>query len=326
MRASRLASCSSISESRPSASGSSGISTASSFPSRIASSQSDVAHGLLAARRGVPLVEDEVEHGEHRAKALGQHVIRRHAEGDAGVAHLSLRAHESLRHRGLGDEERPRDLRRRQACDLAQRQRHPCLGSECRVAAGEDECEPVVGDRAHVVLLGRKRLQAREQLGLAGERLLTAEPVDRPVPGCGDDPGAGVRRRPVAGPALERGRERVLHRVLGAVEIAEDAGEDGDGTAPFLPEDRADDLRQCSITGLSSTDARKATGIRAAIAIASSRSSALEHHDAADLLLRLGERAVGDDRLAVADAHGLRGRSGPRAPRRSRACRSGRAR
>ena len=231
------------------------------------------AHGLLAPRRGVPLVEDEVEDGEDRAESLGQHVIRRHAEGDAGAAHFSLGAHEPLRHRRLCDEERPRDLRRRQAGDLAQGQRHPRLGSERRVTAREDECEPVVGDRAHVVLLGRKRLQAREQLGLARERLLAAEPVDRPVPGRGDDPRAGIRRRPVAGPAFERDREGILHRVLGAIEITEDAGEYSDGTAPFLSKDRAN-IRQCSITGLSSTDARKATGIRAAIEIASSRSSA----------------------------------------------------
>ena len=78
---------------------------------------------------------------------------------------------------------------------------------------------------------------------------------------------------PSTRPPFERGREGILHRVLGAIEITEDAGEDSDGTAPFLPEDRAN-FRQCSITGLSSTDARKATGIRAAIEIASSRSSA----------------------------------------------------
>ena len=65
-----------------------------------------------------------------------------------------------------------RDLGRRQPPDLAQGQRHAGLGRQGGVAAGEDEREAVVGDRAHVVLLGRQRLEPGEQLGLAGEGLL----------------------------------------------------------------------------------------------------------------------------------------------------------
>ena len=194
----------------------------------------------------------------------------------------------------------------RQPGDLAERQPDARLGGERRVAAGEDEREPVVGDRAHVVLLGGQRFEPGEQLGLAREGLLAADPVDRAVAGRRDDPGAGIGGLAVALPPLECDRERVLHRVLGELDVAEDAGEDGDGTAPLLPVDPRE-RGQCSITGRSSTDAREATGIRAAIAIAASRSSAFDLHQAADLLLRLGVGAVGDDRLAVADADGLRG-------------------
>ena len=149
-----------------------------------------VADRRAAAARGVALVEDEVEDGEHRAQPLGQQVVGRDAERDARVADLLLCAHEPLRHRRLGDEERVRDLGRRQAGDLAQRQRDPRLGRERGMAAGEDEREPVVGDRAHVVLLGRKGLEPRQQLGLAGERLLAAQPVDRTVARGRDDPRA----------------------------------------------------------------------------------------------------------------------------------------
>jgi hypothetical protein len=41
-------------------------------------------------------------------------------------------------------------------------------------------------------------------------------------------------------PALERRRERVRDRVLGELEVAEDADEDRDRTAPLLPEDALD--------------------------------------------------------------------------------------
>ena len=205
VRASRRASCRSISASRPSASGSSGISTASSFASRIASSQSSSRTASRPRARRVALVEDEVEDGEHRAQPLRQQVVGRDAEGDAGVADLPLRADEPLRHRRLGDEERVRDLRRRQAGDLPQRQRDPRLGGERRVAAGEDEREAVVGDRAHVVLLGRQRLEPRQQLGLAGEGLLAPDPVDRAVargvtiqaPGLSGVPSRGQRSNAV---------------------------------------------------------------------------------------------------------------------------------
>ena len=37
-------------------------------------------------------------------------------------------------------------------------------------------------------------------------------------------------------PALERDQERVLHRLLGPVEVAEDAGEDGDRLSRLAPE------------------------------------------------------------------------------------------
>jgi hypothetical protein len=82
-------------------------------------------------------------------------------------------------------------------------------------------------------------LQLDEQLTLAGERLLAADAVDRPVSRRRDDPGARVGRQPVIVPAVERGREGVLHRILGELELAaENAGEDRDGAPPLVAEDR----------------------------------------------------------------------------------------
>src|SRR5262245_31846881 len=149
-----------------------------------------------------------------------------HAQGNAGVADLPLRANETLCQRRFGDEERPRDLGRFEAADEAERQRHLGLRRERRVAAGEDQFEAFVGD--HGFLVVRELLCPREQLRLPRERLLATDPVDRRVPGSGHDPGAGIVRRSVAWPAFGRANEGVLHRVLGEIEITEDAAEDRD--------------------------------------------------------------------------------------------------
>ena len=210
-------------------------------PDRLAA---EVAADERRARaRRVALVEDEVEHAERGAEPVRQHRVRRHAERDPGRPDLPLRAHEPLRHRLLRDEERGRDLGRREAADLAQRERDLHVGGERRVAAGEHEREPLVG-RAQLTSSGSvgQRLEPGEQRGLVGEDVLTPDPVDRAVAGGRDDPGARVVRHARPRPALERGREGVLHRVLGALEIAEDAGQDCDAPRPFLCIDRGEPL------------------------------------------------------------------------------------
>ena len=159
-------------------------------------------------------------------------MLGRHAQRDAGVADLPLRAHEPLRERRLGDEEGACDLGRLEAADEAQRQRDLCLRRERRVAAGEDQLEPFVGDDCLLVV--GELLGPCEQLRLARERLLAPDPVDRRVPGRRHDPGAGIARRSVARPALGRTDEGVLHRVLGEVEVTEDAAEDRDRARPLV--------------------------------------------------------------------------------------------
>ena len=52
---------------------------------------------------------------------------------------------------------------------------------------------------------------------------------------------AGLSGSPRSRPALERDQERVLHRLLGAVEVAEDAGEDGDRLPRLAPEQAVDE-------------------------------------------------------------------------------------
>ena len=71
VRAARRDSCSSISASRPMASGS-GSSSTSSRPSRMASPERSAACQRLARRGRVALVEDQVDHVQHRVQALRQ--------------------------------------------------------------------------------------------------------------------------------------------------------------------------------------------------------------------------------------------------------------
>ena len=197
---------------------------------------------------------------------------RRHAKRDAGGLDLVLGADESLRHRRLGHEERTRDLVRRQAAERAQRQRDLRVERERRVAAGEDELEPLVGDRRlfHVVL---RRLWHVEQARLRGERAVAADAVDRAVPGGRHEPGNRVRGRAVARPALGGDRECLLGRFLGEVEVAEEADQAREDAAPVVAED-AFERYHSAIGRTSIAPPSRAAGMRAASSIAASRSSA----------------------------------------------------
>ena len=200
---------------------------------------------LVADRRGigrggeVALVEDQVDDGQHAVHALAEIGRGGHRVGDLRDADLLLRAGDALRHRGLGDEERLRDLGHGQPAEQAQGERHPCLRGERRVATGEDQPEPVVLDDAGrfvgaVVSNHECRLVLGVAMGLA------PNPVDRAVAGGRGEPAAGVRRYAVPGPALDRGQERLPGRLLGDVDVAEAADQGGDDPAVLLAIDPLD--------------------------------------------------------------------------------------
>ena len=69
-----------------------------------------LAHDRVARGRGVALVEDQVEHGEHGGEPVRQRVGRGLGERDARHADLVLRAHHPLRHGRLGEQQRAGDL------------------------------------------------------------------------------------------------------------------------------------------------------------------------------------------------------------------------
>jgi hypothetical protein len=70
---------------------------------------------------------------------------------------------------------------------------------------------------------------------------LAAQPVDRPVARADRDPGRRVVRHARARPALERDEERVLDRLLGAVEVAERPRQRGDRLSRLAAEQAVGD-------------------------------------------------------------------------------------
>ena len=134
----------------------------------------------------------------------------------------------------------------------------------------------------------------------------------------------GLSGTPSRGQRSSATRERVLDRVLGEVEVAEGADQRRDRPPRLTPEQAVDDL-----VGVAAT--RPALRLRCAV-----RRPLVVHHradldgadwasgslrpterrvevgdvdqvEAAELLLGLGVRPVGDDVLAVAEANGRRG-------------------
>ena len=123
-----------------------------------------------------------------------------------------LGARDPLADRRLGDQEPARDFGGGQPADQAQGQRRPRLRRQRRVAAQEDQPQDVVLD---VVDLGVEighaapplRRSLAELLGLAAQRLRTAELVDGPTLGRRHQPGARAardRRRRATAPARTR--------------------------------------------------------------------------------------------------------------------------
>ncbi len=228
------------------------------------------------------LVEDQVDDGEHGGQPAGQIGLRRDAIGDARVPDLGLGPYEPLGHGRLGHQERMRDLAGGQAAKQPQRQRDLGSGRQRRVAAGEDEPQPVIAHRT--LLDGLLTGVQQRRLGvLVRAGSLAAQPVDSPVARRRDDPPGRARRQPALRPPAGRLGERVGHRVFGSVDVAEDAGQDGYRPAVLRAEDTLDisergrDQRQSpgmSTMGRTSTGSVQARVALPAQPSAASRSAA----------------------------------------------------
>ena len=111
---------------------------------------------------------------------------------------------------------------------------------ERRVAAGEDQPEPVVGHGSDLLGFVGFVHGAAASAWRSSRVDSAAEPVDRPVAGGGDDPAGGAGRQAVGRPPLEGDDERLLDRLLGDVDVAEEADQGGDRSAGLAAEDPLD--------------------------------------------------------------------------------------
>ena len=141
------------------------------------------------------------------------------------------------------------------------------------MAAGEDQLEALVGDR-RVIHLVLHRLGHVEQLDLLRAGALAPDSIDRPVARRRHQPRAGVVGGPLAGPALRGDREGLLSRLLGAIEVAEEADQRGEDTAPLVAEDLIQNGYRSTSGRTSMAPPIRAAGMREASSIAASRSSA----------------------------------------------------
>jgi hypothetical protein len=198
---------------------------------------------------GVPLVEDQINHGQHGRQAVGQLGVSRHAEGDAGVADLLFGPHQPLRHGGLRGKEGPRDFVHPKSRHEAQGQCHLGVGSDGRVAAGEDERQAFVGHTGcighiHVILLsdsrGHQCGEGAQALHRTRPGLVPSEQIDGAVAGRRDHPCARICRHLVVRPSRDGGGEGILHRVFGQGRVAGRAGKHGHRPSPLRPEDLLD--------------------------------------------------------------------------------------
>ena len=170
----------------PQASGSSGRR---SRPRRPARPRRRRGRGPGWRRRGdEPLVEHHVDDRQHVVEPLVQ-LVRRGTVSEMPASTI-LRLARTIRWASvrLVDQEGPGDLRGRQADDGAQGERQPGLGGQRRVAAGEEQREPVVGRRRRTRLDARRRAGAPS--GQAPPACAAADAVE----------GVALRRRPAARP------------------------------------------------------------------------------------------------------------------------------
>ena len=181
------------------------------------------------ARRGcVPLVENQVDDGQHSPEAARELGFVRDAIRDSRVANLCLGPDQPLGHRRFRRQKRAGDLGRREPPDEPQRQGDLDAGGQRRVAAREDQAQPIV---AHGVLLDRLAAGMQEdrlRVPILARRLAT-DAVDRLVAGSGDDPTCRARRQSAGRPRAHRRGKRILHGVLGHVDVADDTHQDRHG-------------------------------------------------------------------------------------------------
>jgi hypothetical protein len=208
-------------------------------------------HVVVTGAGGVALVEDQVDHLEHRRQARHAVGAARHLERHARFGQRPLGAHDSLRDRRLAGQESARDLVGRKSAQEAQRQRDPRLARQHGVAGHEDQAQEVIADVVVETVddplhrLGSFALVLRVErvpqlLVLARQQRPAPQVVDRVVLGRRHQPCARVVGHARGRPLLESCDQRVLRQLLGDADVAHHAREPGDQPRRFDAPDRVD--------------------------------------------------------------------------------------
>ena len=179
---------------------------------------------VVAGRRGIAFVEDEIDRLENRSEASAPLRARRHFERYPRLRERALRANDALRDRRFRDEKSARDFGGSEAADELERERDVCLFGYRRMTRDEDQAEHVVVD----ILVGRSKVIgrfgnngiARVLFGLAFERLRAANLVDRAPLRSGHQPRARIARDACARPLRDGRDEGILCEVFGAADVA----------------------------------------------------------------------------------------------------------
>ena len=156
-----------------------------------------------------------------------------------------LGAHDPLGHRRPG-QEGAGDLLGGEAAHLTQRHRDLGVGRQGRMAAGEDEAQPVVLEALVVLVGGPAAAPVRRLAEQAVEPGTSPEPIDRLEAAGRDEPGAGLAAcRP--GASSTAATEGVLENLLGEVEVAQQADQGGQDLARLGPVEAVDPLAHLGV-------------------------------------------------------------------------------
>ena len=218
----------------------------------------------LTRRRGVALVEDQIEHMQYGAQPRGQLISRRQRE--PGTLQFRLRPADPLPDSCLRHQKRPGDLTGGQPADRPQRERDLRLRGQIRMAAQHQQRQRVV-DRGRRL---RLRLPTFRLLAPPPGRL-TPQYLDPPPRGDRDQPTARILRYAVARPLHRRRQQRLLHGVLARVELAVPADQRAQDDRRLRAQHLLHHMyADKSRTGRTSTTLYGASGISATISAARS--------------------------------------------------------
>jgi hypothetical protein len=198
-----------------------------------------LAYQEVSITRRVPLVEDQVDGGQHRFEAIGELGVARDTVGDVCGPDLCLGPDQSLSHRRFGNQECPRNLRRLQSSQQAKGKGDLGHGSKGRVTTREDQAETVVAHGHHLQLLIAGVQQLALDMPVIPSRF-TAQSVDCSISGCRNDPSRRAWRETRRRPPFHGNGEGFLDRLLGGVDISEDTDEYGHGATGLFSEDSLD--------------------------------------------------------------------------------------